>query len=205
MYDDKLSNRVLSVMTSAPLFYLSFGYWMFSNRKLLSNDNIMWFNQSNDVKMSGHIWSSVFKKEGYVNQPGMPLLVGFWVLFVLIMFRDRLYKYLTYFFPSLKVGELEIDEDLANYFTTLDHHDRNWSLKEEENCRNVLKMKILSDETIERLNSTQLGSGHMQGVHSYDILANPLYLDDFQYFSADLEDREKYIVDDDDDEDNDNA
>jgi len=36
-------------------------------------------------------------------------------------------------------------------------------------------------------------------------LANPLYLDDFQYFSADMEDREKYIIDDDEDEDNDNA
>ena len=50
-----------------------------------------------------------------------------------------------------------------------------------------------------------MGRGHLQGVHSYDILANPLYLDDFQYFSADMEDREKYIIDDDEDEDNDNA
>ena len=109
----------------------------------------------------------------------MPLLIGFWVLFALIMFRDRLWKYATHFFPALTVGELEIDEDLANYFTTLDDHDRNWSIKEEENCRKVLKMKILNDETIERLNSTKLEKEHMQGVHSYDILANPLYLDDF--------------------------
>jgi hypothetical protein len=43
----------------------------------------------------------------------------------------------------------------------------------------------------------------MQGVHCYDILANPLYLDDFQYFSPSMQDREKYIIDDDDDEDND--
>lgn len=45
----------------------------------------------------------------------------------------------------------------------------------------------------------------MQGIHTYDILANILYIDDFQYFSSDLPDRAKYIVDDDDDEDNDNA
>lgn len=45
----------------------------------------------------------------------------------------------------------------------------------------------------------------MQGVHSYDILANPLYLDDFQYFSADLPDRAKFIIDDDEDEGNDFA
>ena len=50
-----------------------------------------------------------------------------------------------------------------------------------------------------------MGPTHLIGVHTYDILANPLYLDDFQYFSADLEDRSKRIVDDDDDEANDNA
>lgn len=43
------------------------------------------------------------------------------------------------------------------------------------------------------------------GVHTYDILANPLYNDAFQYFSAALDHREMYIVDDDDDESNDNA
>jgi hypothetical protein len=42
-------------------------------------------------------------------------------------------------------------------------------------------------------------------VHSYDILANPLYFDDFQYFSAAMEDRQDYIVDDDSDEGNDCA
>jgi hypothetical protein len=66
-------------------------------------------------------------------------------------------------------------------------------------------MSIITDETLERLKSTKMGEGHMQGVHSYDILANPLYLDDFQYFSADREDRKTCIIDDDDDEDNDNA
>jgi len=45
----------------------------------------------------------------------------------------------------------------------------------------------------------------MKGVHCYDILANPLYLDDFQYFSPSMQDREKYIIDDDDDEGNDTA
>ena len=45
----------------------------------------------------------------------------------------------------------------------------------------------------------------MKGVHCYDILANPLYLDDFQYYSAALPDREDYIIDDDEDERNDCA
>ena len=45
----------------------------------------------------------------------------------------------------------------------------------------------------------------LQGVHSYDILANPLYLDDFQYVTAAEDDRDLMIIDDDVDEDNDTA
>ena len=43
----------------------------------------------------------------------------------------------------------------------------------------------------------------LQGVHSYDILANTLYLDDFQYVPAAEDDRAEMIIDDDDVEDND--
>jgi len=109
----------------------------------------------------------------------MPLLVSFWIFLVGTIFRDHIYGWLLHHVPSLKIGNFELDEDLDNYFHTLDEHDRNWSIKEEENCRNILKMKILHDETLERLRTTKMGKGHMQGVHTYDILANPLYLDDF--------------------------
>jgi hypothetical protein len=134
MYDDKLNNRVLRTMTYAPLLFFLFGYWMLSNHQLIGND-IHWFEQSDDVKKTGHIWTEVFKAVGYKNQPGMPLLVMFWVIFLVIVFRNSLYKLWTRFVPQSKVGEFEIDEDLDNYFNTLDDHDRQWSIKEEENCR----------------------------------------------------------------------
>lgn len=68
-------------------------------------------------------------------------------------------------------------------------------------------MKILPDEALQRMQTAVQSDDKNQltGVHSYDILANPLYLDDFQYFSASLEKRETYIVDDDSDEENDAA
>jgi len=43
------------------------------------------------------------------------------------------------------------------------------------------------------------------GVAFYDILANDDYAQEFAYVSNDVEDREKYIIDDDSDEENDNA
>ena len=45
----------------------------------------------------------------------------------------------------------------------------------------------------------------LQGVHSYDVLANPLYTDDFQYVPASIENRNDYIIDDDSDDDNNEA
>ena len=135
----------------------------------------------------------------------MPLLVFFWVLLIGTIFRTRLFSLFTRCFPDQKVGEFEIDEGLPNFYATLDEHDRAWSIKEEDNVRDVLMFKILTDEGFDKLKTTTQGEKTMQGTHSYDILANPLYLDDFQYFSADRDDRADCIIDDDSDEDNDFA
>lgn len=40
-------------------------------------------------------------------------------------------------------------------------------------------------------------------MHSYDILANPLYADRFQYVNAAIPNRTDFIIDDDEDEGND--
>jgi hypothetical protein len=104
----------------------------------------------------------------------------FWALAVAIFFRNTVYHHLKLRFPGpFKIGDIEVDEGLANYFTTLDEHDRNWSIKEEEYSRNSLKLKILHDDTLNKLKHTTIGDQHLEGIHTYDILANPLYLDDF--------------------------
>lgn len=40
MYDERLSQSVLNTLYYAPLFLLGFGYWMASNKQMLSNDNL---------------------------------------------------------------------------------------------------------------------------------------------------------------------
>jgi len=40
-------------------------------------------------------------------------------------------------------------------------------------------MKIMDDETLEMLRTTKMGKDRMEGTYTYDILANPLYIDDF--------------------------
>merc|ERR1712051_805856 len=117
-----------------------------------------------------------------------------------------IHKLLYQCFPNLQIGDVELNEDIDNYWAALDAEDRKWSEREEDNARDALKMKILTDGQLERLKTAPQPTGKtLQGVHSYDILANPLYLDDFQYVTAAEDDRADMIIDDDDDEGNDNA
>lgn len=104
----------------------------------------------------------------------------FWIFLFGTLFRNLLYKLHARWFPNyVKVGDLEIDEDLDNYFNTIDDNDRNWSIVEEENSRKTYKLQTLTDETLLKFKNTKIGASLMKGVHCYDILANPLYLDDF--------------------------
>lgn len=47
-----------------------------------------------------------------------------------------------------------------------------------------------------------MGRCHLTGIHTYDILRNPVYWQAFQYISAAIENRGKYIKDGDNDDSN---
>jgi hypothetical protein len=205
MYDERLNKNALAILTWAPLLFLSFGYWMLSSKQLLHNDPTV-LTYTNIDRTSGHYVSEIFSGAAYSStNVGMPLLVTFWFLLIVIPFRGLAYSFILTILPFLNIGDFEVDEDLDNYFNTIDDEDRKWSIKEEENAREVLGMNILDDYTLQRFRETKLGSSHMKGTHCYDILANEQYLDDFQYFSPARDDRNEYIKDDDDEEGNDAA
>lgn len=50
MYDEKLNNNVLSLMTYAPLLFLGFGYWMFSSKQLMSNGDLAYTTLDSEVR-----------------------------------------------------------------------------------------------------------------------------------------------------------
>ena len=205
MYDERLSNDVLTKLQFAPLLYLIFGYWMASSEQLLSNDNLTPMVSSTDTYITGHTMQTVFQGVGWEGIK-WPMMIGFLILNIIWYAGDCIQNWLYECFPVLRIGDIEINEDIDNYWASLDEEDRKWSTREEENARNELKMHILTDAQFERLKTEPMTQGKtLQGVHSYDILANPLYLDDFQYVTAAEDDRADMIIDDDDDEGNDNA
>jgi hypothetical protein len=206
MYDERLSNDVLSKLQFAPLLYLIFGYWMASNEQLLSNSHLTAVPTTMDTYVSDHTMGDVFSGDGWEGIK-WPLMVTFLIANLIFYFGEWLSNQLYECFPNLRIGDIEINEDIDNYWASLDDEDRAWSQAEEKNVRENLGSKILTDEQYNRLNEEPKTTGKtLQGTHSFDILANPLYLDDFQYVTAaEGEDRADMIIDDDDEEGNDAA
>lgn len=56
LYDEKLNNSTLAILTWAPLLALSFGYWMFSSKQLLGNE-VFEFKYSTFIHRTGHVWT----------------------------------------------------------------------------------------------------------------------------------------------------
>ena len=176
MFDDELNNYVLNTLTYAPILMLGFGFWMLTNPEMFSNE-VVWKQRYNDDPTE-HVWTDVFFGNMLAKNPqALPIFIAFWFFLITIFFRNFLYSAITKCFPSMKIGAFHIEEDLPNYFAAVDDHDRNWSIKEEENSRNNLRMTIMMDETLEKLKTTEPSRKCLQGVHCYDILANLSYVD----------------------------
>lgn len=170
--------------------------------------------------MTFHTYSQVFGKEGWAA-PAWPLLLVGILLLLKIFIGDVIVNMAEKCFPFLKVGNLELDEDLDTYWNSLDDHDRKWSIKEEEYFRHfntadlsaygLTKAKknfsMLFDVSFDHLKTSQsLLTKTMQGTHSYDILANPKYYGAFNYVPIaqdEGDERADFIIDDDSDEGND--
>jgi len=61
--------------------------------------------------------------------PSLPLIIYFWVLLFFTFFRNSMMEALSKVLPGMvKVGDIEVDEDLDIYYKALDNHDREWSI-----------------------------------------------------------------------------
>ena len=201
MYDEKLSKFVLNKMLWAPVFFCAFGYWMATNKQLSSNHDLYPRAFKSDAEFNNHLLSFDLLVDAFTEAPAWPLYILFWVFLGYIWVGGPAKWCLR---RSLRARADQFNEDIPPYFEALDPKDKAWTLAEEENANNVLGFQLLTKKQLEALKGAKTTTGrYLQGAHCYDILANPQYFDDFQYVPACVEDREKYIIDDDTDEDND--
>jgi hypothetical protein len=77
--------------------------------------------------------------------------------------------------------EIEVDEQLGNYFETLPNHSRkNW-LATEVNNANVLGIKTMGIGAYEQMRTIKGKVKVMKNTINYNILSNPAYQVMFQY------------------------
>lgn len=205
VYDSELNDSVLGILSYAPLLFYSFGYWMLSNKQIFSND-IVWRSSLGEKEITNHLWyETLMNVENTVSERYcLPLFCCFFFFLITTFFREKILEIVCDLFPNFEIANFDVDEDLEPFFETLDENARNWYIKEEENSRATLKFKVMDDENFEKLKAAEKSEEMtLQGVFSYDVLANPLYLHEFQYFSAAIDNREDFIIDDDSDEGND--
>jgi hypothetical protein len=199
-FDKSVSDLVIKLCMYAPLFYLGFGYWMASSRQLLSNDHLEAREFSTSTKTTNHTLYNFLNPWHWVEGPAWPLLYLFIALLCIqVVLKDwcgtRLRKCSKW--AADGNDNLVVDEDLENYWRALDHIDHSWTVQEEKNNRKVFG-KVLTSKQFYRAKkmSSFKTSGHtLQGVHSYDILANPYYYESFCYLPANVPKKDELFFD----------
>ena len=147
-YDEKLSNACLEKMWWAPVLYIAFGYWMADSKQLTSNDylgNVLMTTSS--TFQSGHVMSDVFTPAGWSGL-GFSMLFTFCATIVMYFFGGLAMDLLSEKISWIAIGDIELDEEIDNYWKCLEQEDRDWAIKEEEYSRNEFNMQIMLDASL---------------------------------------------------------
>jgi len=195
--DDKLTKNAVSILKFAPILFLFNGYWMLSNRQMF--EGVLNLRQSlDDVMVTGHDFSSIYK----VNQAIPALLIAVAVLIIFLLqkcFKKQLKKW-GFGFSKNKI---QVDENLPYFFDAIKLSEADWIVKENDYYDKTYRMPFISQELQDKCDNTKIAKKPIQGIHWYNLLSNPRYVQDFAYIPVDTPNRDEMIVDDDDNEDND--
>ena len=96
---------------------------------------------------------------------------------------------------SLASKEINVDEDLPNFFEAIKFSHANEMIHEYHNIRDCYGFEIYENELIEKLENICYPSKTIQGTPWYNILSNHDYAEGFNYINAMLKDRVNYIKD----------
>ena len=151
--------------------------------------------------MAGHTWYNALTPSGaFQSGPAGVLLIFFFCYGIYIFMRGPLEYISSFCCKNMMMKGYQGNEEIDLYQNCLDDMDKQWSLMEEENS-NKYGIQTMLKETKDSFKEGKMADDkfHLQGCHTYDILRNPQYISAFQYFAADLPDREDFIIDGDDD------
>ena len=137
-----------------------------------------------------------------LGQASPVIFVAFAVTLVFFM-KTCCHKALHKLGYTMGCNEMEVDENLPNFFNVVKLADADWVVFENKALRDTYRFGFVPESTCDRLDNFEMGENQIRGVAWYNILANPLYARDFNYIEANVPSRSDLIVDGDSDEGND--
>lgn len=98
--------------------------------------------------------------------------------------------------------EMEVDEDLPNFFEALKFSEADKMICENEQMQKEFGFELYEYHFIEKLQNIEWPEKSIQGTPWYAILCNDFYVNDFAWLGPHVKDRGEYIKDGDDDHSN---
>jgi len=96
---------------------------------------------------------------------------------------------------SLQEKEIQVDEDLPNFFSTILLSQADELVNEEKSLKMWYGIECNDPDTVNTLDAATQPKKSMMGTPWYTVLSNDAYKDDFAYVGAYIEEREKLIED----------
>jgi len=88
-YDEKLNNAVLGLLSYAPLFLLSFGFWILSNKQINQNGHLRDITAQDQAFDADHYWYRSFTAEGLADSgPAQFLAYLLYAYFIYMIFGN---------------------------------------------------------------------------------------------------------------------
>lgn len=133
-----------------------------------------------------------------------PLLVLSMAICMVTLMRACFYDKMKEWGFAISSNEINVDENLPNFFNAVKLSDAEWFIKESRYCREQYKFSFANKAVVDKLDSLKnVPKKPITNLVWYNLLSNPVYAEAFNYFTVSTPDREKFIVDDDSDEEND--
>jgi hypothetical protein len=160
---------------------------MISNEQIFKN-TWSFIQDTNQKMLSGH---TVKIGVNWASPVMLMCLAAILLIAVQKIFADYLMKWGF----ALQSKEIEVDEDLPNFFKTVKLSQADELVSEEVNMKENFGFSFNDGDTIATLDETCVPKKAIQGTPWYQILSNPKYSGAFYYIGAFCGERFKLIED----------
>lgn len=125
--------NTLDMIMWAPILQMMFAYWFLSNKQVFANV-VFNLRTVKDVTLCGHhVLMDLTSMKMF--DPSMPCLLVFVALIMAVPFGKMSWAIIQMIKPNFMQVKINVDENLGNYFTSIEKEDSNWMALEEENVR----------------------------------------------------------------------